>query len=318
MAVKRKVLLPVYLCNSVPFELQARGWEVCYYDLDPLDLNADINSLDDQISFEKPEAVLVASMYGNPANLMEIQALCKYRNVMMIDDAAQSIGSSLNGQCVGSFGDAGFFSLSPGKPISGALGAFYWVAEELLKLNSIEKYRPFLHGLGWLDYYIHRQGAYTIAWIDPYKIISKIRNFAFRQSDMLNDRPSQYEEKWLGGAINGMLSNQFAFRNHGYNIIKSSLEDITCARLISPLRGDPHPHKAVLVLKDIECAQLLRAYLTSHRVKSLFGYELLSYDKRVVPNAVSISGKVLELPIEQDEVKMHHLASLVNGFLKSY
>ena len=70
MEVKGKVLLPVYLCKSVSSELKARGWNVCYYDLDPLDLNADIFSVDDQISLEKPDAVVVASMYGNPANLM--------------------------------------------------------------------------------------------------------------------------------------------------------------------------------------------------------------------------------------------------------
>ena len=71
-------------------------------------------------------AVLVVSMYGNPADYHRIERICKQNKWFMIDDAAQSMGAELDGKPVGTFGNAGFYSFSPGKPTAGPMGAFYW------------------------------------------------------------------------------------------------------------------------------------------------------------------------------------------------
>ena len=51
-----------------------------------------------------------------------IEAICRKQKVLLIDDAAQAFGSVVNGRYIGSFGDGGFFSFSPGKPTAAHRG----------------------------------------------------------------------------------------------------------------------------------------------------------------------------------------------------
>ena len=47
----------------------------------------------------------------------ELQKLCKDNNIIFIEDSAQSLGSSLNGQNAGTIGDASVFSFNSNKVI---------------------------------------------------------------------------------------------------------------------------------------------------------------------------------------------------------
>ena len=52
----------------------------------------------------------------------ELQKLCKDNNIIFIEDSAQSLGSSLNGQNAGTIGDASVFSFNSNKVIAGVNG----------------------------------------------------------------------------------------------------------------------------------------------------------------------------------------------------
>jgi dTDP-4-amino-4,6-dideoxygalactose transaminase len=58
-------------------------------------------------------AVLPVHLAGRPARMPEICAIAEKYGLRVIEDAAQAVGARLNGQCVGSFGHAGCFSLNP-------------------------------------------------------------------------------------------------------------------------------------------------------------------------------------------------------------
>lgn len=124
--VRGPLLLPVYACESLLWATKKLNIEVIFYDVDITDLNADLDSIKKLSKKFNCEALLVASMYGNPANLIEIEQYCFDNQIILIDDAAQSFSATLNNRPVGSFGDAGFFSFSPGKPAASHMGAFFW------------------------------------------------------------------------------------------------------------------------------------------------------------------------------------------------
>ena len=72
-------------------------------------------------AFEKypnPKAVVVAHLYGTMAKMDEIMAICKEHNVPVIEDAAEALGSTLNGQYAGTFGDIGIYSFNGNKIIT--------------------------------------------------------------------------------------------------------------------------------------------------------------------------------------------------------
>jgi dTDP-4-amino-4,6-dideoxygalactose transaminase len=65
-------------------------------------------------------AIVLVHLYGWPAHdLAEIVEFCHSQNVLLIEDCAQAMGSSLGGRMVGTFGDAAAFSFYPTKPLGG-------------------------------------------------------------------------------------------------------------------------------------------------------------------------------------------------------
>jgi dTDP-4-amino-4,6-dideoxygalactose transaminase len=61
----------------------------------------------------RTRAIVPVHLTGRPARMYEIMEIAKQHNLFVIEDAAQAVGASINGQRVGSWGDAGCFSLHP-------------------------------------------------------------------------------------------------------------------------------------------------------------------------------------------------------------
>ncbi len=76
------------------------------------------------------KAVICANLYGTPAKLEELSAICKAHHVPFIEDAAESLGSKLNGKQTGLFGDIGIFSFNGNKIITTSGGGMLVSADE--------------------------------------------------------------------------------------------------------------------------------------------------------------------------------------------
>ncbi len=66
----------------------------------------------------RTKAVMVVHMCGAMARIDEIQQVCRQNNLVLIEDACQSIGATFNGQALGTFGQVGCFSFDPVKTIT--------------------------------------------------------------------------------------------------------------------------------------------------------------------------------------------------------
>ena len=66
----------------------------------------------------KPKAVIVVHLYGMPAQIDEIEAICKEHNIFLIEDAAEALGSSYKGRKCGTFGDLSILSFNGNKIIT--------------------------------------------------------------------------------------------------------------------------------------------------------------------------------------------------------
>ena len=79
-------------------------------DIDKKDLNINVEyvkNLD-----ENCKGLVVTHLFGNPCDIEEIKDICNKKNIILIEDCAQSFDSKYNGIETGNFGDAAVVSLS--------------------------------------------------------------------------------------------------------------------------------------------------------------------------------------------------------------
>jgi len=81
------------------------------------DYNIDVDRIAEAIT-SRTKAILPVHLTGNPADMGKIMEIAKRKNLFVIEDAAQAIMASISGKPVGSFGDAGCFSLHPLKNLN--------------------------------------------------------------------------------------------------------------------------------------------------------------------------------------------------------
>lgn len=67
----------------------------------------------------RTRAVITVHLRGRPVDMAPIVALCRARNIAVIEDCAQAIGTLIDGRQVGTFGDAAAFSFHPLKTLGG-------------------------------------------------------------------------------------------------------------------------------------------------------------------------------------------------------
>ncbi|MFD4703693.1 DegT/DnrJ/EryC1/StrS family aminotransferase [Gottfriedia sp. NPDC058432] len=73
---------------------------------------------DAHLEHKLPKAVIVVNLYGQSAKMDEILALCNQFDVPIIEDAAESLGSTYRGKVSGTFGRFGIFSFNGNKIIT--------------------------------------------------------------------------------------------------------------------------------------------------------------------------------------------------------
>ena len=69
-----------------------------------------------------PKAVIVVHLYGMPAKMEQLMAICEEYDVPLIEDAAEALGSSYKGQKCGTFGKMAILSFNGNKIITTSSG----------------------------------------------------------------------------------------------------------------------------------------------------------------------------------------------------
>lgn len=91
-----------------------------FVDIDPKSFNLDPAAVEAAIT-ARTKAVMPVHLFGQPADLLRLVALCEARGLLLIEDCAQSFGATVNGKQTGAFGLASGFSFFPSKNL-GAYG----------------------------------------------------------------------------------------------------------------------------------------------------------------------------------------------------
>lgn len=116
------------LCSDMTFAatvnpVSYEGAEQVFVDTDPADWNMDPEALERAFELHPDaKAVIVVNLYGVPAKLQRIVEIAHSHGVPVIEDAAESLGATLDGRQTGSFGDIAIISFNGNKIITGSSG----------------------------------------------------------------------------------------------------------------------------------------------------------------------------------------------------
>jgi perosamine synthetase len=97
------------------------GANPIFCDIDLESYHISIESIQENYT-SKTKALIYTHLFGNMTDTKEIQDFCKEKGIAFIEDAAQSLGSSLNGVKAGSIGDVSSYSFNNNKVIAGISG----------------------------------------------------------------------------------------------------------------------------------------------------------------------------------------------------
>ena len=89
-----------------------------FVDIDPITYNLDPLKLETAIS-RRTKAIIPVSLYGQPADFKKINAIAKKYSITVIEDGAQSFGSTHHNKKSGNLSIIGTTSFFPSKPLGG-------------------------------------------------------------------------------------------------------------------------------------------------------------------------------------------------------
>jgi len=213
----------IVFCQSITFSASANP--IAYQGATPvfIDSEKDTWNMDPSLlrialveanqNGQLPKAIIPVHLYGMPAKMNEIIAIAKEFNVPIIEDAAEALGSNMNGKPCGSFGEFGVLSFNGNKIITTSGGGALLANDG----EMIEKAR-FLstQARDAAPHYQHSHIGYN------YRMSNVLAGIGRGQLEVLNDRViarrNNYEryKQYFSKQNNAGFNIQFQEETNGY------------------------------------------------------------------------------------------------------
>jgi dTDP-4-amino-4,6-dideoxygalactose transaminase len=177
------VALPAWTCYDVASAAVGADAAVALYDVDPLTLAPEMESLE-RVMAAGARVVVVAWAYGLPPAWNELSALAARHGAVVIEDAAQGHGASWRGRTAGSFGAMSVLSFGRGKGWTGGRGGALLAHPEGVEMGM-------------------RMPA-----VSPGGVLGEARNLAISSAQWMLGRPALYA---LPAAVPGLALGETVY-----------------------------------------------------------------------------------------------------------
>lgn len=284
------IVSPITFAASANCVLYCGGTPV-FADINPKTFNIDPASVKKRIT-SKTKAVVAVDFTGQAVELEELRAICKEYNLILIEDAAHSIGTKYNGLPVGSIADMTTFSFHPVKTVTSGEGGAVTTNDEIL-YRKLRLYRS--HGItrdreemvhptdaGWYNEQITLGYNYRMTDVQAALLLSqldKLEAFSKRRKEIVKKYNEAFREVSQIKVQEEIPASDTT--RHLY-ILRLDLEKLNCDR-----RQFFDALKAENILSQVH---YLPVYWHSH-------YEKLGYEKGLCPEAESYYMESMSLPL---------------------
>jgi dTDP-4-amino-4,6-dideoxygalactose transaminase len=249
-----EIIMPSYTFVSTANAFVLRGAKIVFVDIRPDTMNIDERLIESALT-ERTVAIVVVHYAGVACEMDTIMALAASRNLYVIEDAAQALGSTYKGRSVGSIGHMAAFSFHETKNItSGGEGGVLIINDDQF-IHRAEIIRE--KGTNRSQYFRGMVDKYT--WVDlgssylPGELQAAFLWGQLQQIDLINGNRmqawEQYYRELLPLAEQGLLD----------------LPEITT-------RAGHNAHMFYVKVKSLDERTALIAYLKARGVQSPFHY----------------------------------------------
>ena len=118
-----EILLPSFTFVATANAIVATGAKPVFVDILKENYTIDTDDLEKKIT-KKTRAIIPVHLYGNVANIERLSEISKKYNIPIVEDSAQSLGSTYKGKHTGTFFEMGCYSMYPAKVMTAGEGGF--------------------------------------------------------------------------------------------------------------------------------------------------------------------------------------------------
>lgn len=129
---KGDVLVPSFTFVATANSVVSTGAKPVFVDILKENYTMDPDDLEKKIT-KKTRAIIPVHLYGNVAHIDRILEIAKKHNLPIIEDSAQSLGSTYKGRHAGTFSDLGCWSMYPAKVMTSGEGGFVGTNDKKLR-----------------------------------------------------------------------------------------------------------------------------------------------------------------------------------------
>lgn len=170
-----KVVIPSFTYVASANAVTYTGADVVFCDIDLDTFNINVEALECILASDTSiKAIMPVHLFGLCADMPRILSIAKEYDVHVIEDAACALGSYLDGQHAGTFGDIGCFSFHPRKVITTGEGGMITTSSASL-FNDIKQLCD--HGASTSDLDRHKKGGSLLPDFN-------MRGYNYRMTDM--------------------------------------------------------------------------------------------------------------------------------------
>jgi len=245
---------------------------------------------------KKTKAIMPVHWGGNLCDMEKISNIAKKNKLVLIEDAAQAMGASLNGKHAGTFGQISSFSTHPLKNLNALGDGGFLITNNKKYYNFVKLFRN--HGL---------KGR------DNVKIFGVNSRLDSLNAEVLSFRLKQ-------------LKKMIAIRNFNAKFYKSNILTNKVS-FVKNLSNNSNAY--VMFLALCEKRNQLQTYLKSKGIQTFVYYgkqlhihyasKILNYKKNRFPIAEEICKKVLAFPIHQflKKKELKFICKNINDFYEN-
>jgi CDP-4-dehydro-6-deoxyglucose reductase, E1 len=104
-----EVIVPAVTWPTTVSPVLQNGYVPVFVDIDPNTLNLRPDELEDALS-PRTRAIFAVHLLGNPVAMEQVMDFAQARDLWVLEDACESLGSTIEGRCAGGIGQVGTFS----------------------------------------------------------------------------------------------------------------------------------------------------------------------------------------------------------------